>query len=44
MLSDSVYGRRLLLDRLADQVELMGKDQPRLLSQKISSAFGPTRI
>jgi hypothetical protein len=39
MLSESVYGRRLLLDRLADQVELMSQDQPRLLSQKILVCF-----
>lgn len=39
MLADSRYGRRLLLDRLADQVELMSEDQPRLLSQKILICF-----
>lgn len=39
MLSDSSYGRRLLLDRLSDQVELMSDDQPRLLSQKIIVCF-----
>lgn len=39
MLSDSQYGRRLLLDRLSEQVEQMSQDEPRLLSQKILVCF-----
>lgn len=34
-LSETSYGKRILLDRLADQVARMSQDQPRLLSQKI---------
>ncbi len=38
-LSKNSYGRRILLDRLADQVSQMSQDQPRLLSQKIIVCF-----
>ena len=38
-LSDNPYGRRILLERLSDQVSRMGEDQPQLLSQKIIITF-----
>ncbi|MBX3023009.1 MAG: ATP-binding protein [Bdellovibrionales bacterium] len=34
-MGESPYGKRILLDRLSDQVAHMGEDEPRLLSQKI---------
>lgn len=39
MLSNNAYGRRILLDRLSEQVERMSEDEPRLLSQKIIICF-----
>jgi hypothetical protein len=38
-LSANPYGRRILLDRMADQIEQMGQDEPRLLSQKIVATY-----
>ncbi|MCB9024815.1 MAG: DUF87 domain-containing protein [Bdellovibrionaceae bacterium] len=34
-LSNNSYGRKILLDQLADQVSQMSKEEPQLLSQKI---------
>ncbi|MCB0362650.1 MAG: hypothetical protein KDD35_08005, partial [Bdellovibrionales bacterium] len=38
-LSENSYGRRILLERLADQVSQMDQDQPKLLSQKTILTF-----
>lgn len=38
-LADNAYGRRILLDRLANQVSQMSQDEPRLFSQKIIVCF-----
>lgn len=38
-LADNPYGRRILLDRLADQVSQMSQNEPKLLSQKIIVCF-----
>ncbi|RME14430.1 MAG: hypothetical protein D6797_08875, partial [Bdellovibrio sp.] len=38
-LSDNMYGRRILLDRLANQVKEMSQMPPHLLSQKIFICF-----
>ncbi len=38
-LSENRYGRRILLDRLLDQMNDMGQDGPKLLSQKIIACF-----
>jgi hypothetical protein len=38
-LSENPYGRRILLDRLSDQVYQMGENEPRLFSQKIIATF-----
>lgn len=38
-LSDNAYGKRILLDRLADQVSQMGGEQPTVLSQDIVVCF-----
>jgi len=38
-LSDNAYGRRIILDRLAEQVSQMSQEEPRLLSHKIIICF-----
>lgn len=38
-LAENSYGRRILLDRLLDQVAMMSEKEPRLLSQKIIVCF-----
>lgn len=38
-LAGNSYGRRILLDRLADQVMKMGRDEPALLTQTILACF-----
>lgn len=38
-LADNTYGRRILLDRLSDQVSQMSEDEPKLFSQKIIICF-----
>ncbi len=38
-LAENAYGRRIVLDHLADQLEQMSHDEPRLLQQKILVCF-----
>ncbi|MCB0356222.1 MAG: hypothetical protein KDD40_04405, partial [Bdellovibrionales bacterium] len=38
-LAESAYGRRILLDRLANQLQQMSTDVPEVLSQKITVCF-----
>lgn len=38
-LAHNPYGKKILLDRLAEQVAFMGDEEPRLLSQKILVCF-----